>query len=43
MVKGNNEEKMRAFTSVLNALKDLVDSDHLRADNYTWPASMESM
>jgi hypothetical protein len=38
MVEGNNEEKMRAFTSVLNALKDLEDSDHLRADNYTWPA-----
>jgi hypothetical protein len=35
MVEGNNEEKIRAFTSVLNALIDLEDSDHLRADNYT--------
>jgi len=38
MVEGNNEEKISAFTSVLNALIDLEDSDHLRADNYTWPA-----
>ena len=38
MVEGNSEEKISAFTSVLSALIDLEDSDHLRADNYTWPA-----
>lgn len=38
MVEGGNEDKISAFSSVLSALIDLEDSDHLRADNYTWPA-----
>ena len=38
MVEGGNEDKISAFSSVPSALIDLEDSDHLRADNYTWPA-----
>ncbi|KAL7541009.1 hypothetical protein ACHAXR_010558 [Thalassiosira sp. AJA248-18] len=36
--KGNTETRVKAFSLVLNALIELLDHKHLRADLYTWPA-----
>lgn len=36
--EGNAESKVKAFTSVLNALLELQEHEHLRPDLYTWPA-----
>ena len=38
MTEGKHEDKICAFSSVLNALIELQDSEHMTADNYTWPA-----
>ena len=38
MTNGNVEDRISAFSSVLNALIDLQNNQHLTADSYTWPA-----
>ena len=38
MTQGDTEDKINAFSSVLNALIELQDINHLNADAYTWPA-----
>ena len=38
MTEGNVEDRVNAFSSVLNALIELQENEHLHADNYTWPA-----
>jgi len=36
--EGNNETRMSAFSSVVNALIDLQGNNRLSPDAYTWPA-----
>ena len=38
MSAGGSEDRINAFSSVLNALIELQDSADLQPDTYTWPA-----
>jgi len=38
MTEGDTDDKINAFSVVLNALIELQDMDHLHPDTYTWPA-----